>query len=414
MRYDWDAVKVFLVSDFAHNDGGASGVVADLADGLSEFGVDVVVLAGAGPVGRNWQHLDVRLLDDKALGSGSLKSPSRLCRGVWSRRAERFVVDQVGSRSDTDAIVHVHTWTKVLSPSIFSAIKSTGAASITTLHDYFSICPNGALYNFPAEAICHLAPGGARCALSNCDSRNFGVKVYRTVRNASQQMSAGGPLGSDGVVFVSDFSKGVIERTHLHSLCTVIESPARRVDAKGTVRPVAERRLFLGAGLLSPAKGFGDLATAAQALDSPWEIVILGEGPQRDAIAQANPAIALPGWVSPESVAEWMKRARVLVSPSRMYETYGLVVDEALSNGLPCIVSDATAASERIRRSGAGTTYKSGDVESLKEALLKATDDQWIQTASARAVASMDAKPSREQWVQDTLDFYERVLVQRA
>ena len=64
-----------------------------------------------------------------------------------------------------------------------------------------------------------------------------------------------------------------------------------------------------------------------------------------------------------------MKNADVVISPSICYETFGFTVIEALSYGVPVIVSDHMGAKDIIGNSG--IVVKTGDVNELKSAIMK-------------------------------------------
>src|SRR5262249_35269103 len=63
--------------------------------------------------------------------------------------------------------------------------------------------------------------------------------------------------------------------------------------------------------------------------------------------------------------------------PSTSAETWGLVVNEALATGLPCVVSDQVGcAPDLVRPNETGFVYPCGDVEALAAALQAVADRQ--------------------------------------
>ena len=64
-----------------------------------------------------------------------------------------------------------------------------------------------------------------------------------------------------------------------------------------------------------------------------------------------------------------MKNIDVVVAPSICYETFGFTILEALSYGVPVIVSDHMGVKDIIGESG--IVVKTGEVEELKNALTK-------------------------------------------
>ena len=96
---------------------------------------------------------------------------------------------------------------------------------------------------------------------------------------------------------------------------------------------------LLAVGLLYEAKGF-DVLLAALALLPEQRLRLVGDGPLRDAL-EAEAArlgvadrIDFHGFAPKEEVAELMRRARLVVVPSR-YETSAVVAIEALASGAP-------------------------------------------------------------------------------
>jgi glycosyltransferase involved in cell wall biosynthesis len=112
----------------------------------------------------------------------------------------------------------------------------------------------------------------------------------------------------------------------------------------------------IAVGRLVPIKGFHRLidacAEAAPAVggrDQSLTAIIVGDGPERGALAAAAHAagvrLALPGWVPRSTLARWLHAADVYTQPSlvmRSGRREGLPVAalEALAVGLPVIASD--------------------------------------------------------------------------
>lgn len=80
-----------------------------------------------------------------------------------------------------DTIIHIHTWTKAISSIILPIIHKNKFKAILTVHDYFTKCPNGGLFNYKKGCICYAKPVGVECIFSNCDSRNYIIKLYRII-----------------------------------------------------------------------------------------------------------------------------------------------------------------------------------------------------------------------------------------
>lgn len=107
------------------------------------------------------------------------------------------------------------------------------------------------------------------------------------------------------------------------------------------------------------------------AASSDRPLVIVGDGPERRSLEQLAREM-LPrgittflGARSPQMVQELLQGASSLVLPSTGPEGWGVVVNEAISSGVPVIVSDACGAAELVDHGGCGFVVKAGDVDQL-------------------------------------------------
>jgi glycosyltransferase involved in cell wall biosynthesis len=97
--------------------------------------------------------------------------------------------------------------------------------------------------------------------------------------------------------------------------------------------------------------------------------------------------------------------------PSHWYETFGLVVCEAAARGVPAIVSDVSAAAERVRDGVTGFVFRSGDVGALSERLLATNDTENLARMGRNAYeAFWSAPPDRESHLTRLLEIYSTVI----
>ena len=98
--------------------------------------------------------------------------------------------------------------------------------------------------------------------------------------------------------------------------------------------------------------------------------LMVGDGPLRGAceqfVASTRGPIRFAGFLNRSKISEAYLACDVLVLPSDAGETWGLVVNEAMSCGRACIVSDHVGCGPDLVRPGAtGMIYPLGDVEIL-------------------------------------------------
>lgn len=100
-------------------------------------------------------------------------------------------------------------------------------------------------------------------------------------------------------------------------------------------------------------------------------LTIVGFGPDDkflQSIAKSN--ITFLGPIENNKLSHIYRQHDVFILPSRS-EAWGLVVEEAMNNGLPVIVSDRVGCAEEIINEENGLVFRWNDPEALKKAILK-------------------------------------------
>ncbi|NCC35851.1 MAG: glycosyltransferase, partial [Chloroflexia bacterium] len=338
--------NVIVINDHAHINGGQAKVAIESAKGLAGAGLEVTFFAACGPVDDSLQAAGVRV---ECLGQHDILSePNRLTaatRGLWNRGAANALSRLLGHFDPASSILHCHGFAKALSPAIGPVVTGGPLAHVYTMHEYFLACPNGGFYDYQANAICRRKPLHAACLTTHCDVRRRSHKAWRVARQAVLWSLGAMPGALRDVIYISETQKRVMApylgpKTRLHYVpnpVAVGQHPRVQVEHNDTV-------LFVGR--LSPEKG--GLLFARAAKQAGVKAVLVGDGPEREAIAAANPDALITGWLTPDEVDDWLMRARCLVFPSLWYETFGLVVFEALALGIPVICGIWNAAAEAV------------------------------------------------------------------
>jgi glycosyltransferase involved in cell wall biosynthesis len=262
-----------------------------------------------------------------------------------------------------DTVVHLHGWTKALSCSVISEALGRGYPLVTTLHEYFSACPNGGFFNYQTLASCPLVPLSFACVSTHCDSRSYPHKLWRVARQVLQQRAAGFPERGRHFITVSRFSEKILKPylpgdAVIHAVRNPVDVPCEQPA------PVDTNTRFIYVGRLSPEKGAALMARAAACLNVPVSFV--GEGTARREILEAYPSASMLGWLPGEQVRAELRNARALVLPSLWYETQGLVVAEAAALGVPAIVPRESAACEFVVEGVTGLLFQSGNEDDLR------------------------------------------------
>lgn len=156
--------------------------------------------------------------------------------------------------------------------------------------------------------------------------------------------------------------------------------------ARTSLRPEARAELSLDdghvvilfSGKLVPRKGPDLLLQAVRELPEKLYrravIAFLGDGELRESLRQeAAGEVRFVGFQNQGRLSRYYHAADLLVLPSRVGETWGLVINEALHHGLPCIVSDGVGCAPDLVRPGVtGEVFSAGSAAALADALERA------------------------------------------
>lgn len=400
--------RVVVINDLSEARGGATGIALASMRALRAQGIPVTFIAGddASHIAPQDQAEDIQ-----AVGSQHVLEGGRLgamARGLYNAKAARALSAWI-SRNDTPStIYHLHGWSKILSPSIFRALRSVSARLVVHAHDYFLVCPNGGYFNFRRGEACTLRPLGTACLSCNCDRRSYSQKLWRSARLGLRH----GLLSQrrfGRILAVHDGMAPIMQRGGISA--TAIRVLRNPVVPWCSERVTAERnRVLLYVGRLDEDKGVDLLAAAARR--ARVRLRIIGAGPLGENLAQDYPEIEFTGWRSREEIARLCRDARALIMPSRWRETFGIAPLEGLLSGLPLLVSRNALIAPEIAEGGYGLLCDPHDRDGFAALLADtAKDDAMAARMSIAAYTrARELAPTPEQWIEQLLAHYAAVL----
>lgn len=247
---------------------------------------------------------------------------------VWLRAESNDLAPNVGWKKFARGIVH---------RSIFSPVDRFLCIGTANRRLY-------ARAGIP-EARLAVAPYGV-------DNDRF-ARQAATLRAQRDEIRRG--WGIPANAFVALFCGKFISKKRPADLVTAAE----KLRACGTPRPL--HLLFVGSGalgttlrLITQVAFDADAATGALSTEA----------------ASGRPPASFAGFLNQLEISRAYVAADVLVLPSDHGETWGLVVNEAMASGLPCIVSDAVGCGEDlVAPLDARLRFPLGDTAALAEAL---------------------------------------------
>lgn len=145
---------------------------------------------------------------------------------------------------------------------------------------------------------------------------------------------------------------------------TDLFTPERREPAlRKRWNATGDAPVVLCVGRLAAEKSLGlalEAFRALQARTPAARMVMVGDGPQRCALAEAYPDVIFTGTKHGEELASHYASADVFLFPS-LTETFGNVVLEAMASGLAVVAFDRAAAQEHIANGISGLVVPESD-----------------------------------------------------
>lgn len=402
--------QVVIINDFGFIEGGASNVAITTALMLATH-LPTHFICAVGPIDESLKRSN--LSSYAAYHEfDNLHNPSRLqgaLDGLYNKGFSAFLQKKMAAFSPSETIVHIHTWTKGCSSSVFHVLCKLGFQICLTLHDFGYACPNLGFFNFKKKRICHHKAMSLSCMLCNCDSRSIAFKVYRLIRQKIQSHYIKHP--NIRLICVSDFSKRLLSPyffTSHHPQGDVLHNPIdfsnhrRRVQAE-------ENRYYLYLGRLSQEKGIQLFCRAITECDVPG--IVVGDGDCLENLKEQYPNISFLGWKNREAIDDILKTTRCLVFPSLLYETLGLTPLEAMAWGVPSITPNQNASSDFMENKKNGLIFETGNLSSLKQQIFAMQDDTLTQSLSEYGYQHFETeKWAMTRHLQNLLSIYHETL----
>ncbi|WP_210463525.1 glycosyltransferase family 4 protein [Rufibacter roseolus] len=157
----------------------------------------------------------------------------------------------------------------------------------------------------------------------------------------------------------------------------------------------SKRLKLLFVGGLSQRKGIADLFAAVTPLGKHVELTIVGRKPSTNCPA-LDTALANHRWIpslSHADVLSLMRTQDALVFPS-LFEGFGLVISEAMSQGTPVITTERTAGPDLITHDHSGWLVEAGSADALRASIEKLIGQpDTIKSAGKAAMETARKRP---------------------
>ena len=167
--------------------------------------------------------------------------------------------------------------------------------------------------------------------------------------------------------------------------------------------------IILSIGRLQPEKNYAKLIKVFSHLarvHNDTMLLIVGSGPERERLVNLSrtlgieKSVVLLPWA--RDVVSYYKTSDIYVQPS-LYEGWCLTAVEAMSSGLPVVMTDVGCAGEVVRNEETGIVVPTGSEEALTLAL-----NRLIEDSELRATLSTNGKEESKRLAtkEETLELY--------
>lgn len=293
--------------------------------------------------------------------------------------------------------------------------------TVTTAHLYSHSCPvTTRLIEVGTESHVCQARGGLTCVARhqkyNCMSgfRNNLIRAHAAAE-FSLKLSAQKRLRL--IMAISEHVKETLLKNGVPpSMVRTVYNPIQAPMRKASSEKFPEN-LLVCASRLVQHKGVSNLIRAVGHLKKttslPWTLWVMGDGAERTVCEKlaaewgVADRVSFLGRVSYERVQQTLFHARALIQPNLGPEPFGLSVAEALSAGVPAIVSDVPALNEIVTHEKTGLLYPANDVIALAGSIARLLEDRLLWTRLSEAgPESIRSRFSPEEHLRRTLDAY--------
>ena len=401
-----------IISDLSVERDGPTTIALAGVRTLRKNGIDVTYVCGDNGANAELREMGVRVVPVGGQELAAARPLNAAFAGLYNTKAARTLRNVVNETDGDGVVYHLHNWSKILSPSVFGVLNKVSDRLFISTHDFFLACPNGGYFDFQRKSTCERRPLSFSCLATNCDRRSYTEKIWRTARALTRRslidLSAGTPTilaVHEGMI--SHLVRGGISRDAIQVLRNpVIPWSDTRVAAENN-------RRFVFVGRLEHDKGIDLLAKAAR--EARIQLRVVGDGPQRSNLMQLHPEVELMGWRSREQLAEIAQTARTVVLPTASRETFGLVAFEAITSGIPVIVSKFATTSEEIAQNRLGFScdpYDHGELVGLLKQMA-GDDDRLHQMSQACWRARDSIALSSQLWEERLIGIYNGAVAGR-
>lgn len=344
-------MKILHVHNYHKGRGGMEVIFEYTSRVLREHGHDVIELT------RDSAELDSPLAKLGATASG-----------VYSLRAGTEARELI--RKHQPDVAYIYNLYPMLSTSVVDACRSAGVPTVMNVQDYKLTCPMG--QHLRGGKICTKCLDGSVMwsAVHACKGGRVTSAAY-AITHGVNRLRGAYQRGVDLYVTPSRFAANHLIKAGFDPKTINVVPSMCDLAVEDTSGATKQYAAFVGR--ISPEKGIPVLVEASRLSGIPTRIA--GNGEIAGLKESAPDHVTFTGPMSREQLPDFYRQARFLVVPSVWYETFGVVLTEAMTAGIPVIASDIGGMPEVFEHRRSGLLVPPNSPQALASAMRLLWDD---------------------------------------
>ena len=313
------------------------------------------------------RHHDVAVYHRSNREMDTLSGPKAAKETIWSERSKADVAALIESfRPD---LIHVHNTFQIISPSIYYAAAARNIPVVQTLHNFRLVCPQAMLIR--DEKVCIACVGRLpwRAVVYRCYRDSVSASAVSMLMLGVHRAASTYRRHVKSFIVLNQFAKNLFIEGGIPGERIFVKPNFCEDPGLGSTNH-RSRGAFVGR--LSAEKGINILSAACKA--AGIQIDVVGSGPLENFV-RSDPMLSYLGFMEREELRRFLSGASYLVVPSIWLETFGMVVIEAFSLGVPVIASRIGALAEIVCDGRNGILVSPSDERELATALAYATEN---------------------------------------
>ncbi|MFC4213184.1 glycosyltransferase [Pedobacter lithocola] len=264
-------------------------------------------------------------------------------------------------------IIHIHNLHFGASLSVLYAAKNLQIPVVMTLHNYRFLCPSGSLYFNGELFIDSLQPGFPWSAVKKGVYKNSKILTFWLALSNYFHRKINTLNIVDKFILLGKHSLHLFSESHFKAFKDKLIVKPNFTYLK-TFENKIPNKYFIFIGRLTAEKGINTLLQAFSY--QPINLKIIGSGPLEYVVSdtcEKSKNIEYLGQKSSTEVSKLLENAEALIFPSEWYETFGMVLSESFSKGIPVIASELGDIKNIVLNNQNGLTFEAGNYRDLRE-----------------------------------------------